>query len=81
VQLELLNRFCFRFHTLSKPQETEAGEFRVIRRLCKALSGRREAAGLIPNCAKSFVTRGGAERGSEGYVAPKVGLPWLEWIK
>jgi hypothetical protein len=33
------------------------------------------------NCAKSFVTREGEERLSEGYVVPKVGLPWPEWIK
>ena len=33
------------------------------------------------NCAKSFVTGDGVERVVEGYVAPEVGLPWLEWIK
>src|SRR5437899_2987991 len=33
------------------------------------------------NCAKSIVTREGVERGLKGYVAPKVGLPWPEWIK
>jgi len=35
----------------------------------------------IANCAKSFVTGDGVERVVEGYVAPEVGLPWLEWIK
>ena len=33
------------------------------------------------NCAKSFVTREGVERAVKGYVVPKVGLPWPEWIK
>ncbi len=36
---------------------------------------------ILANCAKSFVTLGGAERRSEGYVVPEVGLPWPEWIK
>jgi DNA invertase Pin-like site-specific DNA recombinase len=33
------------------------------------------------NCAKSIVTREGGERGAKGYVVPKVGLLWPEWIK
>ena len=35
----------------------------------------------VTNCAKSFVTREGVERVVKGYVVPKVGLPWPEWIK
>jgi hypothetical protein len=35
----------------------------------------------MANCAKSFVTREGVERSVKGYVAPKVGLLWPEWIK
>jgi CheY-like chemotaxis protein len=38
-------------------------------------------ASELANCAKSFVTREGVERSVKGYVAPKVGLLWPEWIK
>jgi hypothetical protein len=40
-----------------------------------------KAAGVLANCAKSFVTREGVGRVAKVFVAPEVGLPWAEWIK
>jgi hypothetical protein len=40
----------------------------------------RKSNGEAANCAKSIVTREGCERAVKGYVVPKVGLPWPEWI-
>jgi hypothetical protein len=37
------------------------------------------SVGRIPNCAKSFVARDGAEEAIKGYVAPEI--EWLETAK
>src|SRR5208282_1010082 len=47
-----------------------ASKFTVLRQFCNYIPNH-----LVPtNCAKSFVTREGVEKGLKGYVAPEVGV-------